>query len=659
MKLPSDSTNSRAIHLRALLSIGLPIVLLVLGMRHMGWLERYSMQAFDWCSYIYASKTVSPHVTVIAITSEDLTRFAEPRGKETMLRILKELEARKPKVIVFTEALNPNSEPFLDEFATALLDFPHGYALAKPLPTEIKQLNTVPKSLQKLHHDKRLFMSASQVDYDGMVRRLLLGRREGVTYYPSLPVRAAHAYLNDDKQLVEQLNAGQIKIAGVEYPFLSAHFGEYQIAFDDESSDTILFSPAHWGGVKLYSFSDLIDGKVPTADLYQKAIFVGTHARDLTVTLNMPVASGWNKVSVYSPPQRNALMADSVISAALGDTFAVRALPNWLNMLWVAFWTFLAVFWLAPVYSAKLWIIRASVIVLLMTSLCLLAFGLGWWLSWVPALLGILATTIETIRRVLVNERYLRAFVGISQSVLDALPEPVFVKDGHGRIRLVNEAFCHYFAHEPSALVGQPLSKLWPQLSAKVALSPSVEFVDGFGRGYRANVEVSRLPSQLASEDLLFGMIQTLEPVHHSKEESLEVFAQRLSLLQIQAQRKGNQARLISVRVNDYQDVSQSLGPDTALHYVSEVKLRLQTAFPGIESLTQSAPDRILLLELGATEADAIDRVNSAFNWPISIADEVVDADLSTMFFSIALKKDVVDALLAVGLDPEKSSHKS
>jgi CHASE2 domain-containing sensor protein/GGDEF domain-containing protein len=592
-------------------------------------LERWSLQAFDWCTSFYASSEPSKYVTAIGISDEDLKLFANPRGKETMLKVLEALKPSQPKAIFFTEGLNPAGEPFLQEFVDSLLQIKHGYALTTTTLSEGQTLSELPEPIQRMHRTQRLFLGVSYSDYDAIVRRFLLGRIDGDHYFPSLSVRTARAYFDDDPNKLTQAADGTLTINGVHYDKLGQRFGEYQIAVNDNVSDTLLIAPKHWGGVDLYSFGDVLAGKVPVQNLKDRIVFVGTHTTSLTALLNMTPGSSWNSIKDFSPPQRAALMTDHLITAVLGETPIIKALPNWLNIVWISVWTLLAVYLMAPFDAPRIWLWRASALAGVMVAISLFAFRYGYWLSVVPALLGIAASSAETIRKALINERSLRDFVDVTQSVLDRLPEPVFVKDDHGRIRLVNEALCRLLAAEPKALIGAPLVSVWPQFAALPG-SGEAELTDRFGRQFKVQIELSSLPPRMANEKLVFGMIRAMEPLQARSVEPVETFEKRFALCQARAQRLGEKTWLIWIQIDDLADVREVLGHATAESYHQQISNRLHSAFPTMDSITTLSNDQFLIVENVQTlHSSARELLQGAFSWPITINDERVEAELS------------------------------
>jgi CHASE2 domain-containing sensor protein/GGDEF domain-containing protein len=630
---------------RAVLRIGVPVLLLVLGARHLGWFERWSLQAFDWSTRFYASSEPSRHVTAIGISDEDLKLFANPRGKETMLKVLEALKPTQPKAIFFTEGLNPAGEPFLKEFVDSLLQLKHGYALTTNTLSEGQTLSELPEPIQRMYREQRLFLGVSFSDYDAIVRRFLLGRMDGDQYFPSLLVRTTKAYFDDDPNKLAQAADGTLTINGVHYGKIGQRFGEYQIAVNDNVSDTLLIAPKHWGGVDSYSFGDVFAGKVPLQHLKNRVVFVGTHTTSLTALLNMTPGSTWNSIKDFSPPQRSALMTDHLISAVLGETPVIKVLPNWLNIIWISVWTLLAVYLMAPFDAPRIWFWRASALASVMLAISLFAFRYGYWLSAVPAFLGIAASSAETIRKALTNESSLRDFVKVTQSVLDRLPEPVFVKDDHGRIRLVNEALCRLLAAEPKELIGAPLVSVWPEFAALQSSGES-ELTDRFGRQFKAQIELSSLAPRMADEKLVFGMIRAMEPLQARSLEPLETFEKRFALCQARAKRLGEKTWLISIRIDDLADVDEVLGHATAENYHQQISKRLHSAFPTLESITTLSNDQFLIVENVQTlHSSARELLQGAFSWPITINDERVEAELSCFELLVAGTTTLASAL--------------
>ncbi len=626
-----SSLLQRLASFRALLVASMLLGAVVWSFRYLGLLEVASLRTLDWGTRLYASPATAPDVAVVAVSDADLDRFANPRSKELLAKILTALDPYDVRGIVFTEVLKPG-EPGLDEFAKLVLARPDVYLLSLTPPS--RQPQQQPPILRQVEQFGRHRLSGVEIDVDGFVRRGVVSVFDGEQAFPSLIVKVAELALGSHGAAEMQWISlsGELMLGGKSAIEVEVGHSEYRSKNPTvDRRRSVLIAPKYWGGVDTYDFSTLLDQRIALEQLKNRVIVVGMSTPRLTSALMMVPRSDGLRYKEYGPAERVALLGQNLISAARGDTEILRAPPEWFSALWIVFWILLTLLISKHGTNWRSWLISVVSIVLLLTASSWLALAWGWWLPFVPALLGITLATADFFRRVFQRARSLRRFVAIAQAIMDRLPEPVFVTDEYGRLRLVNVAMCRLFGCAPQQLLGSRLQDVWPQASGLDLASLPAQRLQGedvLGQAFETELRLARVPMHFAPQALSLGLVS--QSNKRLLRVDLQTFRARCRYAQERARALGLSNMVLEIELTDWDDIGANLGANLQSQYGAAIEERLLDALHSAEALC--SPRRgvywiLLGANLAVANEDTIDAdvlATGALAWPVLIESEPI-----------------------------------
>jgi len=625
--------------LRAGAPAAIVLFALVWGLQQLSWFEAISLRALDLSTKLYASDAVSPDVVVIGADDRDVELMGTPRSKANLLKVLKALDGMPKRAIYFTETVNNAADSQQAEFVAAVLARPDVYLMNVYADAEMP---TKPQEYVLADAAGRILYSGSDRDSDYAVRRCAITQIDADKIRKSMAVHAAQTALEHNQRMLrwDPLSAStQLEIAGKPVKLRPAQLHSVNLVLPAQWK-TLLIAPRYWGGVQRFNFAQLLAGEIPAEALRNRIVFVGPLSAKLTVLLPMAAGASATRSVAYAPPERVALLTQNLISAARLETPVLRELSRVADGLWLITWIVLTLFWLASASALAPWLVRIAALGAGATIICVSAIAWGWWLPWIPTLAAIALSVLEFFRRALARERALRKMVAISQSVLDCLPEPLFLSDENGRLRLVNRAMCKLLAGSQRDLLNRPVRQFFPLLAkADSALSPHR---DQLGRSFQCVIKVHELEQNLARDRLSIGLLTQVSVERGF--ESRTIFASRCNSFRAIAREQSVRALVGIVELTDRQDLENELAPAICTNYYDQVAGRLQSGIIHAQALCRPMPGCywiLIVLDVDATTNESLPAViQGCLSWPIQIAEDSVAVLHRLQVFDLARDDD-------------------
>jgi len=628
---------------RDLCSLLLPVLILVFALRSFGWLEPLSLKAFDVFSQILATSGQSPYVTAIALTDDDLTRLARPRDAQTLLTMLKKLQSEKVNSVLLLEKLDQTEADSLNQLAEFVIQQPNYFIASVALPAQNSEAyRGLARSLRVLNENYKLLeFSISMQDSDSLQRRVVVAQTAHGVEKDSIALVLARSFLANNALLPGGGPANAV-LDRQAVANKNNEFGEYVLNSDPAGFQSVLIRPTHWLAPLSYSYSDLLNNHIPSEHLAGRAIVIAPSAQQLALSMSMAVGSNWYSRTSYSLPERVAAGVDLLIAAGLGETKIIWAMPEWANLLLIALITAIAAAIFIGVTPRKRAIAIVMVLCGLLSVSALFALWIGLWLPWLSAMLAVFLCTIELIRRTHANAAELKDFVTLMQAAFNKLPEPLLVKDGRNQLCLANDAMCLLLGRSKADLIGASLTELWPELATRVE-AKQLQLTDAFGRNFSVQLQCSSLPPELDARPILLCMVRAKKALDPITPESIENLTRRVNLARSLYLAHPQGWSLSLLIINDYEDVRSALGEATAHAYANALQRHLAATLPQLESLTDWAPGRFLLLE--QAPADARARILAACSEGLDVEGELLIANVSCYSIALAADTDLASAL--------------
>ncbi|MCC8988150.1 MAG: CHASE2 domain-containing protein, partial [Candidatus Contendobacter sp.] len=320
----------------------------LLALWYGGALQTLELLAYDHGLRGQALPAPDERIVVIGETETDLHRWGYPLSDGILAQALERLAEGRPRVIgvdKYRDLPTPPGSESLDQllrrhpeiiWVTKFGNFAaHDPAIAPPAA---------------LADTDQAGFSDVPLDDDGQVRRGLLfldnGRQTATAFALAVTLR----YLKAER-IVPQADPDhpdQMRLGATTIPPLAANTGSY-IHADAAGYQYLLDYRGRIRSAQIYTLSDLLQGRLPTAQLADKIVLLGGMAESLRDDFHIPVPH----ILVDSPADDapgqiagvllHALQINQLLRFALAGDAPVRGLPDVAEAGWLWLWCLIGV----------------------------------------------------------------------------------------------------------------------------------------------------------------------------------------------------------------------------------------------------------------------------------------------------------------------------
>jgi PAS domain S-box-containing protein len=619
-----------------------------------GYLEVVSLKFLDVYGRLFAQHTPAPEVVVVAFDRGDLKRFGSDsvRGDQMTRQVLEKLLAADVAAVGI--GIAPNfKQPDSPALIATIKAHPARVVVMDTREVLALGLSSAVEPLPELAAQSATL--SVHVDVDRVARRQIIAWR-------AIDSRTGKDTGRFDTSFCFQLAQRALSAAGGASPLginaqglltkngvaqqdLGPGLGDYLYS---SKPNIPMILPRHSTDLELVTYSELLSADFSPARVAGKVVVMGTVADgSQSFQLSFQSLMGAYDTSFFADilGQQTATLLEFARSS---DWPAMRALPHGFGYVWVAFWLLLTAWLLVPSARPHQWLVIGLGSGGALVLITLVAFRFGLWLPVFAPLLGIAGITVMMVSSVFRAESSLVAFADITQRALNRLPEPVFVKDSLGRIRMVNESFCRLAGLLPAALNGKLLHEVLPNWriakllahkgdysTGKHALDGDTtgaeQFTDAYGRQFELNLITSRLP-RAGRQDLLFGLVRAFHAVGegHDAPATSAQLQLRFTQLDFWARSHGLNALVQRIDIEDFDLLHEAYAPEHVEKLLKQVHERLRRAFVGADAIERSfTPGQFWLMRKLEFSEDTTSQtrhaLDLAFNWPFDVAGEKVE----------------------------------
>ena len=394
-------------HLRTALIASLVVTALVAGVRYLGWLQPFELQAFDRLMHLRPAEPPDQRFLIVTIDEADIQYQQQGMQMRWSLadaaleQLLEKLEPYQPRTIGLDIYRDFPVDPNYPELATRLQQDDRFFAVCKvAAPSDGAPEGTPPPPEVPL---KRASFSDFVADDGDIARRQLLGLTPPVTSpcaaeYAFSLLLALH-YLEAEGIEAELSPAGELKIGSVAFKRLEPHTGGYQgvdargyqVLLNYRSLDPQTIAPT----VPLRKI--LEDQLAPQVvqSLQDRIVLIGVTApstNDYWKTPYSTAAASQEIPGVFIQAQ----MTSQILSAVQDGRPLIWWWSFWTETLWIWGWAAVGAVlaWLRqPLYSG----LATSTALLLLFGICLGIFIQAGWIPLVPAALALVATQVAVL----------------------------------------------------------------------------------------------------------------------------------------------------------------------------------------------------------------------------------------------------------------------
>ncbi|MCC3510155.1 MAG: CHASE2 domain-containing protein [Microcoleus sp. PH2017_17_BER_D_A] len=364
----------------------------VTGMRSLGWLQIWELQAFDQLMRLRPAESSDSRLLLVEATETDIEKYGFPLPDGTIAKAVANLAQYRPQTIAL-DIFRPR--PVGVGYAALAASFQSDRSLiglcsvkesGKPNKCGIKPPPALPK--------ERLGFSDVVADADGILRRHLLFMQPQTTDLcateHSLSMRAALHYLAAKGITPETLSGDKIGLRKAVFAPIHGSTGAYQ-NLDNRGFQIMLNYRSPRTFIQRVSLTELLEGKVSPNLIKDRIIFIGVTA---------PISNPDDFFTPYSareiPYQKmpgvllQAQMSSQIISAALDGRPLLQIVPVWQEMLWIlggaAVGSAIAIVSRRRLFA----VLRAIAFAGILVGICWFLLIQGWWVPLVPSVVAML-----------------------------------------------------------------------------------------------------------------------------------------------------------------------------------------------------------------------------------------------------------------------------
>lgn len=442
----------------------------VLLLRLLGLLRVMELAAYDQLLRLRPMEPVDDRIVIVSVDDSDIKALEDwPINDAQMARLISLLSAYNPRAIGLDIYRDLPVEPGHGDLQAVFQSTPLLVGIEK-LPDSYSVGITASDILNDL---EQVGFNNIVTDVDGRVRRSLLywwtedenGDRQ---FRTSFALKLAQLYLKEEGITPTASESGHLQLGSAVFRdlhpydggYVRANTGGYQIM-------TNFRAPAK--GFETVPLMEVLNETADPTLFEGRVVLIGSTANSLQDFVLTPFSMGeGSSAARMAGVELHANFVSQILSAALNDRALISTWPEPAEYLWILLW--------AIVGSGGCWLLRSptKALVLVLSAsgglmaICYGVFALGVWIPLVPPLLALTSSAIAIIGYLAHLEEELQKSKEFLNSVINTIPDPVFVKDTHHRWIVLNQAYASFVGHPISTLLEKSESDLLPKEQAEL-----------------------------------------------------------------------------------------------------------------------------------------------------------------------------------------------
>jgi len=431
----------------------LTVTTCILAFRLAGLLQVWELSAFDLALRFRPAPPPDDRIVVVAIDEPDLRQLGQvPISDDQMMRVLQKLIDAKPRAIgldIYRDLpVEPGHQALLKLYESTpnLVAIEHiggtdGPEIPPPpvLPeSQIGFNNIVHDSDDKVRRGLLYFFTDDKPQARqsfSVALSLMYLQKEGIT----------PQYANDQFQSLQLGNAIFRRFTAFDGGYAHADDGGYQILLNPRG-------PAN--SFKTVSMTDVLTGRVAAEVFRDRVVLVGYTA----ISMNDFALMSYSSQLIGAPQpiagvELHANIVSQIISAAKNERPLITSWSELEESLWILFWAWIGAVISWQLRSTKLALLALSTAGLTVGTIAQIALSLGLWIPVIPPMLALTGSAIVIIAHIARSERELRRSKEFLNTIINTIPDPIYVKDRSHRWIVLNDAFAKLVKQPPSALL--------------------------------------------------------------------------------------------------------------------------------------------------------------------------------------------------------------
>ena len=392
--------------LKILFILSIFLVTFLMGIRHLGLLQPWELNAYDHLMQLRPYEQRDPRLLIVKVDDADIQyqiqQRMELRGSlsdQALAQLLDKLDQYEPEAIGLSIYRDFPSDPNYPNLATRFNQDKRLIAICKVSASSDGATHAVPPPPQvpKERHSFSDFVA----DIDGVPRRLLLFMNPPLnspcTAEYAFSYMLARQYLNSQGYTEPQFDAqGNLQIGQVIFERLKSHSSSYQGV--DAAGYQILMNyrslPSFTKIADTVSLEDILNDKInPNSieKLKDRIILIGTTAPSTTHFWKTPyISKGVSQEQEIPGVIVQAHILSQIISAITDNRPLIWWWPGWLEALWIWAWSLLGGIIAWRIWQPITLLFAITTALLLLFSICFGILISAGWVPLVPPALGLI-----------------------------------------------------------------------------------------------------------------------------------------------------------------------------------------------------------------------------------------------------------------------------
>ncbi|MGM3304614.1 CHASE2 domain-containing protein [Anabaena sp. WFMT] len=453
------------------------IAIFVMILRSVGLLQSLELETLDKFFRLRPYELPDERITIVAIDETSVRQVGSwPIPDEIIAQVLFKLKDYKPRAIGLDIYRDLPVRSGYKKLENAYKAIPN--LIGIQLLANNKKESVSPPAI--LNERNQVGFNNILYDPDGKVRRSLLYSHVNNQAHESFALKLALLYLKSEgitPQTAEgnhqYLQLGKAIFTRFESNnggYVGADARGYQILsnFPKPRCHTVSVGLCNYRHVSL---ADVLAGRISEDWIRDRIILIGSTAPSLQDFVFIPYSSHLMDKSAAQPiagVQLQAYFINELISAALQGRPLLKVCPDYIENLWIFVWSFIGMVIIWQIRQLK-----KSIFIFLLSGFALnltvyLAFLGGWWIPIIPALLTFSSSAIAMIFYINYIQQELKRSKDFLHQIINAIPDPIFVKNQQHQWIVLNEAYCRFIGYSYKLLIEKLDYNFFPQHEADI-----------------------------------------------------------------------------------------------------------------------------------------------------------------------------------------------
>jgi len=612
-------------NIAGLIFFGVTFALLIY-LRANSYLEPLTLMTYDAFEKTQRTPGLSPDVIVVGLRDNELGRAgSHPASDALIAQVLDAVQAQGPAAVMISNQRDVPVPPGREQLLASIGKYPNVFVAQ--IKAHSEWTAAARAFYQSAGDPGRIGFVFKVMDIDERHRNVLIGinSEDESRWVNTMPFLAAQYYLAQTNATpINSDENGVLSVGGTRYATPSESYADFGAAVADASTHYIPYS--HAGGFLELGWFDILDGKFDPAQLKGKLVVIGDNANLHLTKIKTGFGRHFFDIDEnIQPSTLNAFNADQLIGLSKYGWRPMLDWSDWVEYVWMFVWSIIFAISLHALTAFRQIFLHLAIGLVLLVVSCYLGFLFGVWVPFVLPVLMLALSGAWTLRLGIYHVVLTKRASTLMHWLIDQLPEPVWVLDADGFVRVANEAFCRLAGRLPKEVLNKPLSacavnlvaidsEATAGLDASNASAHQFKFSNGLGEKLTLIAQRDRA---IAKEFVGFETFIVRGILSNGSDaiDSTELAAQRLRLERYWAQAKDRLAVVVNVAIQAQTEVA----PAELLRASAE---RLRKHLSGIKALWQTADLGLaLLFDVDKNAVQALQNsVILAFEWPLQLS---------------------------------------